>query len=52
MSTKLRIMISVGILLVDSVLFFIPLSAVFLAYVILSNPPWFRNFLNSMDADV
>lgn len=44
-----RIMISAGILLVDLIFFFFPLTAAFLAYIILFNPPWFRNFLEDLD---
>jgi len=44
-----RIILSAGILILDSMIFFIPLSAFFLAYVILFNPPWFRQFLIEAD---
>ena len=40
-----RIMLAIGIVVADSVLFFFPLGAVFLAYVLIANPPWFRQFL-------
>ena len=43
-----RIMVSIGILSIDLVFFFFPLTAVFLAYIILFNPPWFRDFLNNL----
>jgi hypothetical protein len=43
-----RILIAAGILLLDGILFFLPLTAVFLAYVILVNPTWFRSFLNGL----
>jgi hypothetical protein len=49
MGMKKRVMISVAILLFDSIFFFIPLTAVFLAYIILFNPQWFREFLDSLD---
>ena len=49
MSPLYRILIAAGILVLDGALFFLPLSAVFLAYVVLVNPPWFRNFLNGLD---
>ena len=48
MDMKRRILISVGILVIDLVFFFFPLSAVFLAYIILFNPPWFRDFLDNL----
>lgn len=44
-----RIFICLGIFLVDLVFFFLPLTAIFLAYILLFNPPWFREFLNTLD---
>jgi hypothetical protein len=44
-----RILIASGVLLLDGILFFLPLTAVFLAYVILANPHWFRGFLADLD---
>ena len=44
-----RILISVGILLVDLIVFFLPLTAFFLIYIVMFNPPWFRKFLNDLD---
>jgi hypothetical protein len=35
--------------LLDLVIFFFPLSALFLAYVIIYNPPWVKGFLDGMD---
>lgn len=46
MPLKYRILIVAGILILDLALFFLPLCAFFLAYAILVNPPWFRDFLN------
>ena len=40
-----RIFLAVGILAVDILIFFLPLTAIFLAYVVIVNPPWFRAFL-------
>ncbi|MCD4812680.1 hypothetical protein K8S19_03185 [bacterium] len=48
MTQTQKILLVTGILLVDIVLFFLPLTAIFLAYVILVNPPWFREFLQKM----
>ena len=42
-----RILLAAGILAVDIVIFFLPLTAIFLAYVLIVNPPWFRAFLDS-----
>jgi len=46
MKTTHRILISFGILVVDLLIFFLPLTALFLVYIIMFNPPWFREFLN------
>ncbi|MDJ0986364.1 MAG: hypothetical protein QNJ26_12545 [Desulfobacterales bacterium] len=49
MSTKQRILICALILVLDLVVFFLPLTAIFLVYIILQNPPWFREFLQQLD---
>ena len=49
MSMTNRVLICLGILVVDSVTFFLPLTALFLIYIILYNPPWFREFLEGLD---
>ncbi len=48
MSYPQRILLCLGILALDLVVFFLPLSAMFLAYILLYNPPWFREFLNNL----
>jgi hypothetical protein len=45
MGTTQRIILAVGILAVDILIFFLPLTAIFLAYILISNPVWFRDFL-------
>jgi hypothetical protein len=45
MSLTNRILLAALILLLDLVFFFFPLTAVFLAYIIIFNPPWFREFI-------
>jgi hypothetical protein len=49
MTMTKRILLSVGILAVDLAVFFIPLTAFFLIYILMVNPPWFRDFLNNLD---
>jgi hypothetical protein len=49
MDIKKRILLAIGILLVDLIVFFLPLTALFLIYILLFNPPWFRDFLNKLD---
>ncbi len=44
-----RIIIATGILLIDLIMFYLPLTALFLGYILIYNPPWFREFLNNMD---
>ena len=49
MSFAYRVIIAALILAVDLLFFFFPLTAVFLVYIIIFNPPWFRQFLNDLD---
>ncbi len=44
-----RILLVVGIVAIDLVFFVVPLTAIFLAYILLVNPLWFRNFLEQLD---
>jgi len=44
-----RIILATGILLIDLFMFYLPLTALFLSYILIFNPPWFRDFLNNMD---
>ena len=49
MNTTHRILICIGIVLLDLIVFFLPLGALFLAYILLVNPPWFRQYLQKID---
>ena len=49
MSFGQRIILSVGILLIDLIVFFLPLTARFLSYIILANPDWFREILQKLN---
>ena len=49
MSKNQKFLICVLILVLDLVVFFLPLTAIFLVYIILQNPPWFREFLQQLD---
>jgi hypothetical protein len=44
-----RIVVALVILIVDAVVFYLPLTALFLAYILIWNPAWFRDFLNSLE---
>jgi len=47
MSEFQRLVLALAIVLVDWAVFFLPLAALFIAYVIVVNPPFVRNFLNA-----
>jgi len=49
MSLINRILLAAAVLLLDLVFFFLPLTAVFFAYIIIFHPPWFREFINHLD---
>jgi hypothetical protein len=49
MSQLNRLLLALGIVIVDAAAFIVPLAALFLAYVIVVNPPWFRDFINGLD---
>jgi hypothetical protein len=51
MTMRNRILLSLGILAVDLVVFFLPLTAIFLIYIVIYNPPWFREFLSELDGN-
>ena len=44
-----RTLLAALVLLVDLAVIILPLAAVFLAYIILFNPLWFREFLDRLD---
>jgi hypothetical protein len=48
MNIGYRILLCIGIALFHFVDVFVPLIDLFLIYIILFNPRWFRNFLNNM----
>lgn len=43
-----RILLALGIVLLDTVVFFLPVGALFLAYILIFNPTWFRQLLNEL----
>jgi hypothetical protein len=44
------VLLALGVVALDLVVFFVPLTAVFMAYILVYNPPWFREFLSTLDA--
>lgn len=49
MTRNQRLLICILIFVLDLAVFFLPLTAIFLVYVIWQNPPWFRVFLEQLD---
>ena len=45
-----RVLLALGVVTLDLVVFFLPLTALFLAYIFIYNPAWFRDFINSLNA--
>ena len=43
-----RLLICLGLIAVHYVGIFLPITEMFLIYIILFNPKWFRDFLNNM----
>ena len=52
MSTQRKFLLAFSIIILDLVTFFLPLAALFLAYVIIYNPPWVKDFLNRLENEV
>lgn len=50
MTKTKRILLAALILGIDLAVFFLPLTALFLIYILMVNPPWFREFLENLDA--
>ena len=44
-----RTLLAAVILILDVAVFFMPLTAIFLAYILIFNPPWFRDFINNLE---
>jgi hypothetical protein len=49
MSMINRVLLALGVVALDLVVFVVPLTALFLAYILIYNPPWFRKFLSNLD---
>lgn len=44
-----RIIVAILLIMLDAAVFYLPLTAMFLAYILIWNPFWFRDFLNNSD---
>ncbi|ADE14999.1 hypothetical protein Nhal_1886 [Nitrosococcus halophilus Nc 4] len=49
MNIYVRLIICLGIIVLQYVALFLPLTELFLIYILLFNPRWFREFLNNLD---
>lgn len=49
MTIAQRALLACFLIIVDLVAFFLPLTAILLAYVIVFNPPWFRDFIINLE---
>ena len=49
MNITRRLALACAIIVVDGIVFFLPISALFLGFVIVVNPRWARRFLDSLD---
>lgn len=50
MTKNKKILLSMAIMGIDLAVFFLPLTAIFLIYILMVNPLWFRDFLNTLDS--
>jgi len=48
MSTSERAVLAVGIVLVDVVVFALPLTGLLAAWILLARPPWFREWVDRL----
>ena len=51
MTMAQRILLALGIVLVDLAAFVLPLTALLVAYVIIVNPPWFKVFVQRLNGN-
>ncbi len=48
MSTQERVLLAIAIILVDVVLFALPLTGFLAAYILLARPPWFLAWMKEL----
>jgi hypothetical protein len=48
MTTAERVLLAIAIVLVDIVLFAVPLTGIFAAYVLIARPPWFLDWIKNL----
>jgi len=48
MTTQERVLLAIAVVLVDIVLFAVPLTGFFAAYILLARPPWFFDWVKNL----
>jgi len=51
MTTNERVLLAIAVVLVDVVLFALPITGFFAAYVLLVRPPWFLAWVQQLYSD-
>jgi len=48
MTTQERVLLAIAIIVIDIVLFALPITGFFAAYVLLARPPWFLDWVKQL----
>ncbi len=51
MNLTLRVLLAVAIFIFDAAVFVIPLASLFLGYVMIARPPWFKDWILKLYAE-
>lgn len=47
-SLSSRLVLAIGIVLVDVLVFVVPITGLFAAYILFARPPWFRQWVDEL----
>ena len=45
-----RLVFAIAVVVIDAILFVVPVAGLFVAYVIVARPPWFRDWVAALYA--
>ena len=45
-----RLILACAVVLIDAIVFVVPVTGLFVAYVIVARPPWFRDWVEALYA--
>jgi hypothetical protein len=45
-----RLVFAIAIVVIDAILFVVPVAGLFVAYIIVARPPWFRDWVAALYA--